>query len=205
MVHLVGKVGLKCQILCSVLCRLIFKLPDHINDVWSQLVSALLMHKMSFKLPKANVKGKREQVLYSAVQVILLLELNNAHPRTNGRTGCHSALPCFGDDGTNWWCAVNWQLNDNQTGLLVGGGSVNSAWQIVNGAGMELPFPTCPLPPRITEFGTAAYPYPLFAVPTDDVDVYFETPADDNEHARFQKAKEQLEVRHHNRMDRVSI
>ncbi|XP_009071861.1 PREDICTED: amyloid-like protein 2 isoform X4 [Acanthisitta chloris] len=40
-------------------------------------------------------------------------------------------------------------------------------------------------------------------VPSDDVDVYFETPADDNEHARFQKAKEQLEVRHHNRMDRV--
>ncbi|EOB01325.1 Amyloid-like protein 2, partial [Anas platyrhynchos] len=50
---------------------------------------------------------------------------------------------------------------------------------------------------------TPTYPYPLFAVPTDDVDVYFETPADDNEHARFQKAKEQLEVRHHNRMDRV--
>ncbi|XP_010130591.1 PREDICTED: amyloid-like protein 2 isoform X2 [Buceros rhinoceros silvestris] len=46
-------------------------------------------------------------------------------------------------------------------------------------------------------------PHPVFAVPTDDVDVYFETPADDNEHARFQKAKEQLEVRHHNRMDRV--
>ncbi|KFP04511.1 Amyloid-like 2, partial [Calypte anna] len=47
--------------------------------------------------------------------------------------------------------------------------------------------------------------YPSFfsPVPTDDVDVYFETPADDNEHARFQKAKEQLEVRHHNRMDRV--
>lgn len=42
-------------------------------------------------------------------------------------------------------------------------------------------------------------------MPTDDVDVYFETPADDNEHARFQKAKEQLEVRHHNRMDRVSL
>uniref|UniRef100_A0A7N5KDQ8 Amyloid beta precursor like protein 2 n=1 Tax=Ailuropoda melanoleuca TaxID=9646 RepID=A0A7N5KDQ8_AILME len=33
--------------------------------------------------------------------------------------------------------------------------------------------------------------------------VYFETPADDNEHARFQKAKEQLEIRHRNRMDRV--
>ncbi|KAJ6656042.1 hypothetical protein lerEdw1_004448, partial [Lerista edwardsae] len=44
---------------------------------------------------------------------------------------------------------------------------------------------------------------PPTPVPTDDVDVYFETPADDNEHARFQKAKEQLEVRHHNRMDRV--
>ncbi|XP_010146394.1 PREDICTED: amyloid-like protein 2 isoform X4 [Eurypyga helias] len=50
---------------------------------------------------------------------------------------------------------------------------------------------------------SSADPYPPFAVPTDDVDVYFETPADDNEHARFQKAKEQLEVRHHNRMDRV--
>ncbi|XP_009957774.1 PREDICTED: amyloid-like protein 2 isoform X3 [Leptosomus discolor] len=44
---------------------------------------------------------------------------------------------------------------------------------------------------------------PPLPLPTDDVDVYFETPADDNEHARFQKAKEQLEVRHHNRMDRV--
>ncbi|XP_040287984.1 amyloid-like protein 2 isoform X4 [Bufo bufo] len=48
----------------------------------------------------------------------------------------------------------------------------------------------------------------LFAVPTtpapvDDVDIYLETPADDNEHARFQKAKEQLEVRHRNRMDRA--
>ncbi|KAM6973746.1 amyloid beta precursor like protein 2 [Aplochiton taeniatus] len=39
--------------------------------------------------------------------------------------------------------------------------------------------------------------------PTDDVDVYFETPADDKEHTRFQKAKEQLEIRHHNRMERV--
>ncbi|XP_069080570.1 amyloid beta precursor like protein 2 isoform X1 [Pleurodeles waltl] len=39
--------------------------------------------------------------------------------------------------------------------------------------------------------------------PTDDVEVYFETPADDSEHARFQKAKEQLEIRNHNRMDRV--
>lgn len=48
-------------------------------------------------------------------------------------------------------------------------------------------------------------PFPLHIVPADDVDVYFETPADDNEHARFQKAKEQLEVRHHNRMDRVSV
>uniref|UniRef100_A0A8C1Q0M3 Amyloid beta (A4) precursor-like protein 2 n=1 Tax=Cyprinus carpio TaxID=7962 RepID=A0A8C1Q0M3_CYPCA len=39
--------------------------------------------------------------------------------------------------------------------------------------------------------------------PTDDVDVYFETPADDKEHSRFQKAKEQLEIRHRNRMERV--
>uniref|UniRef100_A0A8D0CLL5 Amyloid beta (A4) precursor-like protein 2 n=1 Tax=Scleropages formosus TaxID=113540 RepID=A0A8D0CLL5_SCLFO len=39
--------------------------------------------------------------------------------------------------------------------------------------------------------------------PTDDVDVYFETPADEKEHSRFQKAKEQLEIRHRNRMERV--
>nr|XP_033774946.1 amyloid-like protein 2 isoform X5 [Geotrypetes seraphini] len=44
---------------------------------------------------------------------------------------------------------------------------------------------------------------PPTPVPTDDVDVYFKTPADDNEHARFLKAKEQLEERHHNRMNRV--
>lgn len=40
--------------------------------------------------------------------------------------------------------------------------------------------------------------------PTDDVDIYFETPADDKEHSRFQRAKEQLEIRHRNRMERVS-
>ncbi|XP_075046653.1 amyloid beta precursor like protein 2 isoform X5 [Mixophyes fleayi] len=44
---------------------------------------------------------------------------------------------------------------------------------------------------------------PSTAAPVDDVDIYLETPADDNEHARFQKAKEQLEVRHRNRMDRA--
>ncbi|XP_028002695.2 amyloid beta precursor like protein 2 isoform X4 [Eptesicus fuscus] len=44
---------------------------------------------------------------------------------------------------------------------------------------------------------------PPTPLPTSDVDVYFETSADDNEHARFQKAKEQLEIRHRNRMDRV--
>ncbi|XP_077314005.1 amyloid beta precursor like protein 2 isoform X2 [Lithobates pipiens] len=44
---------------------------------------------------------------------------------------------------------------------------------------------------------------PATSAPPDDVDIYLETPADDNEHARFQKAKEQLEVRHRNRMDRA--
>nr|AAA20039.1 DNA-binding protein [Mus musculus domesticus] len=44
---------------------------------------------------------------------------------------------------------------------------------------------------------------PPTPLPTNDVDVYLETSADDNEHARFQKAKEQLEIRHRNRMDRV--
>lgn len=46
---------------------------------------------------------------------------------------------------------------------------------------------------------------PPTPLPTNDVDVYFETSADDNEHARFQKAKEQLEIRHRNRMDRVIV
>jgi len=86
MVHLVGKVGLECKIPGSVLCRFIVRLPNHINDVWSQLVSEQLMHKMAFKLSKATVKGKRKQVLYSAIQVILLLELNNARLRTNAKT-----------------------------------------------------------------------------------------------------------------------
>ncbi|XP_072282625.1 amyloid beta precursor like protein 2 isoform X2 [Pyxicephalus adspersus] len=44
---------------------------------------------------------------------------------------------------------------------------------------------------------------PATSAPPDDVDIYLMTPADDNEHARFQKAKEQLEVRHRNRMDRA--
>uniref|UniRef100_A0A8C9ZCJ7 Amyloid beta (A4) precursor-like protein 2 n=1 Tax=Sander lucioperca TaxID=283035 RepID=A0A8C9ZCJ7_SANLU len=43
----------------------------------------------------------------------------------------------------------------------------------------------------------------LSVCPTDDVDIYFETPADDKEHSRFQRAKEQLEIRHRNRMERV--
>uniref|UniRef100_A0A665VQJ3 Amyloid beta (A4) precursor-like protein 2 n=1 Tax=Echeneis naucrates TaxID=173247 RepID=A0A665VQJ3_ECHNA len=44
---------------------------------------------------------------------------------------------------------------------------------------------------------------PPTSQPTDDVDIYFETPADDKEHSRFQRAKEQLEIRHRNRMERV--
>uniref|UniRef100_A0A8C2XGH9 Amyloid beta (A4) precursor-like protein 2 n=1 Tax=Cyclopterus lumpus TaxID=8103 RepID=A0A8C2XGH9_CYCLU len=46
-------------------------------------------------------------------------------------------------------------------------------------------------------------PMPPTPQPTDDVDIYFETPADDKEHSRFQRAKEQLEIRHRNRMERV--
>lgn len=56
------------------------------------------------------------------------------------------------------------------------------------------------LSPPVSEFA-AVPPTPQ---PTDDVDIYFETPADDKEHSRFQRAKEQLEIRHHNRMERVS-
>uniref|UniRef100_A0A8D0D616 Amyloid beta (A4) precursor-like protein 2 n=1 Tax=Sander lucioperca TaxID=283035 RepID=A0A8D0D616_SANLU len=53
--------------------------------------------------------------------------------------------------------------------------------------------------PSVSEFA-AIPPTPQ---PTDDVDIYFETPADDKEHSRFQRAKEQLEIRHRNRMERV--
>lgn len=47
------------------------------------------------------------------------------------------------------------------------------------------------------------------AVPTatpsssDAVDHYLETPADENEHAHFQKAKESLEAKHRERMSQV--
>lgn len=50
---------------------------------------------------------------------------------------------------------------------------------------------------------------PLRAVPTatpsspDAVDHYLETPADENEHAHFQKAKESLEAKHRERMSQV--
>lgn len=72
-----------------------------------------------------------------------------------------------------------------------------------------------PHPPRVAWLQTHAGPdskeppccvsVPPTPLPTSDVDVYFETSADDNEHARFQKAKEQLEIRHRHRMDRVSM
>lgn len=58
-------------------------------------------------------------------------------------------------------------------------------------------------PPKETAL-CPSLPVPPTPLPTSDVDVYFETSADDNEHARFQKAKEQLEIRHRNRMDRVN-
>lgn len=58
-------------------------------------------------------------------------------------------------------------------------------------------------------FSSLTPPVRLFSVtpptpqPIDDVDIYFETPADDKEHSRFQRAKEQLEIRHRSRMERV--
>lgn len=48
-----------------------------------------------------------------------------------------------------------------------------------------------------------------FVVPTampsspNAVDHYLETPADENEHAHFQKAKESLEAKHRERMSQV--
>lgn len=68
------------------MCRSIVELLNHVNGIWSQLVSEQLMHKMSYELSRANGKGKRTQVLYSAVQVTLLLQLNSAGLRTNEKT-----------------------------------------------------------------------------------------------------------------------
>lgn len=68
------------------MCRSIVGLLNHVNDTWSQLVSEQLMHKMSFKLFRANGKGKRAQVLYSAVQVTLFLELSSAGLKANEKT-----------------------------------------------------------------------------------------------------------------------
>ncbi|XP_055987436.1 amyloid beta precursor like protein 2 isoform X4 [Sorex fumeus] len=64
----------------------------------------------------------------------------------------------------------------------------------------EEPTEPSPVPAKEAAHDVQVPPTPL---PTSDVDVYFETSADDNEHARFQKAKEQLEIRHRHRMDRV--
>uniref|UniRef100_A0A8C5HFF8 Amyloid-like protein 2 n=1 Tax=Gouania willdenowi TaxID=441366 RepID=A0A8C5HFF8_GOUWI len=62
------------------------------------------------------------------------------------------------------------------------------------------------LPPSVSDQSPSASDFtvtPPTPQPTDDVDIYFETPADDKEHSRFQRAKEQLEIRHRNRMERV--
>ncbi|XP_049634184.1 amyloid beta precursor like protein 2 isoform X2 [Suncus etruscus] len=64
----------------------------------------------------------------------------------------------------------------------------------------ENPTEPSPVLEKVAAHDAKVPPTPL---PTSDVDVYFETSADDNEHARFQKAKEQLEIRHRHRMDRV--
>lgn len=86
MVHLIGKVGLKCKIL--VLCRFIVSCCNHINDVWSQLVSEQLMHRMSLRPSKANVKGKRKGVLYPAMLDTVFLELSAAHLSTEQAKQC---------------------------------------------------------------------------------------------------------------------
>lgn len=94
MVRLVGKVGLKCKIL--VLCRFIVRLPNRINDVWSQLVSEQLMHRMSFKPSKTHMEGKGKGVLYPAMPGAVFLELSAAHLSTVQAKQCWelwSSLP----------------------------------------------------------------------------------------------------------------
>lgn len=41
--------------------------------------------------------------------------------------------------------------------------------------------------------------------PPDAVDRYLEAPGDDNEHTNFQKAKEQLEAKHREKMSLVGL
>lgn len=108
MVHLVGKVDLKSKIL--VLCRFIVKLPNHISDVWSQLVSEQLMHRMSLKPSKANVERKSIllcQALCFWSWVLLTSALHG--PNSAGSCGhrCH----------LGWWSwcwTENWHCKDSK-------------------------------------------------------------------------------------------
>lgn len=130
MVHLVGKVGLKCKML--VLCRFIVRLPNHINDVWSQLVSEQLMHRMSLKPSKANVEGKGKGVLYPAVPGTVFLELSAT---VLGGV----VIAAIWADGADVGQKIGTVKIPKRT--LEGGGSVGSARQAINEAGMEIPLP----------------------------------------------------------------
>uniref|UniRef100_H3C327 Amyloid-beta A4 protein n=1 Tax=Tetraodon nigroviridis TaxID=99883 RepID=H3C327_TETNG len=57
-------------------------------------------------------------------------------------------------------------------------------------------------PPTAINFSPTTVPTAMPSSP-DAVDHYLETPADENEHAHFQKAKESLEAKHRERMSQV--
>lgn len=114
MVHLVGKVGLKCKIL--VLCRFIVKLPNHINDVWSQLVSEQPMHRMSLRASKASVevKGRAKEFFILPCQALclwswVLLTSALGRPNSAGSCGHHCHLGWW-----SWCWTENWHQKDSK-------------------------------------------------------------------------------------------
>lgn len=89
----------------------------------------------------------------------------------------------------------------SRSGVLAGSGTLH----FLTEPQTNLAHPVAPVIDYLADSLSDFVSVPPTPLPTNDVDVYFETSADDNEHARFQKAKEQLEIRHRNRMDRVMV
>uniref|UniRef100_A0A8C7YYP2 Amyloid-beta A4 protein n=1 Tax=Oryzias sinensis TaxID=183150 RepID=A0A8C7YYP2_9TELE len=99
------------------------------------------------------------------------------------------------DDSDVWWGGVETDYTDN------------SGWTNTNVFSLRLE--DAALSP-FSPFEVSSHPCRLVhTVPTakpsssDAVDHYLETPADENEHAHFQKAKESLEAKHRERMSQV--
>lgn len=117
-------------------------------------------------------------------------------------------LALWAADKLLYWHGLTWLANVTQRRLP----TAISQWRLgrqqhpaLSDRATDKSSPSCGSCARLSGWLSLFVSVPPTPLPTNDVDVYFETSADDNEHARFQKAKEQLEIRHRNRMDRVMV